>query len=501
MKTWLSSAGVAVLACAAVSVEEAQSAPAGDLVDRLPGWDAELPSRHWSGYLDIEGGKHLHYYFIEKHGGGEGAPTVLWQNGGPGCSSLDGLFYEHGPFRINATNPSQLIPFEFAWSRLANMLYLEAPVGVGFSYSDHHEDYVVDDDSNAIDNLKAVQKFWTLFPEFADADFFLTGESYSGIYTPTLAEAIMNADRAGEYHGAPLRGIAVGNGCTGTEIGTCGTPGQKEKFLSKFLRQTAIISPKIKDRVAAECGDFSEQMPSPHGSCLEALTEMHGAIGNVNLYDVYGECHNSSSVAFKAPSGGLTSTTEALRGSLEVSGGDMESNTPGTNSLGASLGLAPGPAACIDSRFASFYLTQDEVVKALHVKKPPFVWGVCTNQLTKYTPTRPNLPRDTYPDLVEYLDRTIIYNGDWDACVPWTDNYDWTSNMGFKVVEDWHPWAYIAKDGLGHQVAGYSVRYETPKNQKKFTFTTIRGGRHEVPETAPEQAFELIKRLIGDEIF
>ena len=59
-----------------------------------------------------------------------------------------------------------------------------------------------------------------MYPQFKPNKFFITGESYAGVYVPTLAEAIVNGELDGSYTGASLTGIAVGNGCTGTEIGT-----------------------------------------------------------------------------------------------------------------------------------------------------------------------------------------------------------------------------------------------------------------------------------------
>lgn len=89
----------------------------------------------YSGYLNVSATKRLHYWLVTSENNPDADPTVLWLNGGPGCSSLDGWAYEHGPFRINATDPTQLVQFDYNWNKQANMLYLEAPVGVGFSYS------------------------------------------------------------------------------------------------------------------------------------------------------------------------------------------------------------------------------------------------------------------------------------------------------------------------------------------------------------------------------
>ena len=117
-------------------------APSEHRITSLPGWDGDLPSKQYSGYLNITSSKHYHYWFIEAETDPENAPVVLWLNGGPGCSSLSGFVYQHGPFRIkDTTDPPTLYRFQYTWAKLANMIYLESPVGVGFTYSDDDEDY------------------------------------------------------------------------------------------------------------------------------------------------------------------------------------------------------------------------------------------------------------------------------------------------------------------------------------------------------------------------
>lgn len=106
-------------------------------------------------------------------------------------------------------------------NQLVNMLYIEAPVGVGFSYSTSG-DYACDDDRTAAENMQAVNAFFGLFPEYRQNPFFITGESYAGVYVPTLAEAILQGQLDGTYTGAQLSGIAAGNGCSGTQVGICG---------------------------------------------------------------------------------------------------------------------------------------------------------------------------------------------------------------------------------------------------------------------------------------
>ena len=86
--------------------------------------------------------------------------------------------------------------------------------------------------------------------------------------------------------------------------------------------------------------------------------------------------------------------------------------------------------------------------------------------------------------------------------MPYTDNQAWTASMGFPVADPWHPWMYtLETEGVtSQQVGGYSTVYNAG-NGHNFTFITIRGGRHEVPETAPDKAFDLLRRLISGEEF
>jgi len=448
-------------------------APAEDLINTLPGWDGALPTKQYSGYLNVSATKRLHYWLVTSENNPDADPTVLWLNGGPGCSSLDGWAYEHGPFRINATDPTQLVQFDYNWNKQANMLYLEAPVGVGFSYSTDQADYKCNDDTTANDNLHAVEAFYTKFPELKPNGFFITGESYAGVYVPTLAEAIVWANNNGTYTGAELKGIAVGNGCSGHETGVCG--GQRDKYDTEYLLGTAFVSSQLKTKIRAKC-DFDGAVSIV---CEGLLAEMHAQVGHIDLYNVYGPCISGS-------------------GAQQAGSGSNKYKAPiGDSSLfNSKLG---GPDACIDSILASTYFNRPEVYEAIHVVPPTHRWATCgTASGWSYESTRPNLPRDTYPLLAKSM-RVIIYNGDWDACVPYTDNQAWTESMNFPVAAPWHPWTYelTAEGQTSSQVGGYSTVYKVPNSNHNFTFITIRGGRHEVPETAPDKALEMLSRLLN----
>lgn len=88
------------------------SAYAPDEILSLPGWNGALPTKQYSGYLNVSS-THLHYWLVESEGSPATDPVIIWFNGGPGCSSLDGFVYEHGPFEFTADGT--LSPRPYRW--------------------------------------------------------------------------------------------------------------------------------------------------------------------------------------------------------------------------------------------------------------------------------------------------------------------------------------------------------------------------------------------------
>jgi len=391
---------------------------------------------------------------------------------------------------------------EYRWNLKVNMLYIEAPVGVGFSYSETG-DYACDDDRTASENLAAVEAFYAMFPEYKKNKFFITGESYAGVYVPTLAEAIVNAEKAGTYTGAHLTGIAAGNGCSGTEVGICGDGPQGTYYEWQYLIQTGFVSTDLKNKVNAAC-DWEAAAKNEKGAlsleCVRLLNEASAQIANVNMYNIYGDCVNDMCKALpddKTPARGKVPRTEYV-----VSDYTTAADSADESHRRLARITPHGPDACIDSGLASGYLNRPEVMEAIHVRDPGFCWAVCnTAPGWKYTSTRTNLPANTYPTLVANM-RVVIFNGDWDACVPYTDGEGWTEGMGYPVKDAWHHWTYTSEAGYANQVAGYATEYDVSSlGSGSFAFVTVKGGRHEVPESAPAQAMELLTRLIEEKDF
>jgi len=130
--------------------------------------------------VDEDAGRALFYTLVESTSSPESDPLVLWLNGGPGCSSMGGgLMSELGPFYPTPTG-EHLIQNDYAWNRVANMLFLDSPAFVGWSYSNRSEDIVVGDKRTAIDSLEFLFGFLDRFPEYRGRTLWLSGESYAG---------------------------------------------------------------------------------------------------------------------------------------------------------------------------------------------------------------------------------------------------------------------------------------------------------------------------------
>ena len=145
-----------------------------------------LPSKWYSGYLSVTQSKALHYVLVESLNNVTTDPLLLWFNGGPGCSSMEGLFAELGPF-IFDDGETIIKPNPFPWNMNASVLYIESPAGVGYSIANNSDDYKHSDVSQSEDLFAGLQDFFNAFPEMRANEMYITGESYAGVYVPYLA--------------------------------------------------------------------------------------------------------------------------------------------------------------------------------------------------------------------------------------------------------------------------------------------------------------------------
>lgn len=110
--------------------------------------------------------------FFEARNNSNTAPLAAWFNGGPGCSSMIGLFEENGPCHfVNGESKPSLN--EHSWNNEVNMLYIDQPIGVGFSYGNGD---VTSTETAAPYVWKFLQAFYAQFPQYENRDFGLFTE-------------------------------------------------------------------------------------------------------------------------------------------------------------------------------------------------------------------------------------------------------------------------------------------------------------------------------------
>ncbi|KAK3821588.1 MAG: Alpha/Beta hydrolase protein [Benniella sp.] len=162
----------------------------------------------------------FYWYFPAIKPKAEDPPLLIWFQGGPGSTSLIGLFYENGPIQVN--DKLKLERREFHWAEEYSIVFIDQPVGTGYSYirtraSLYSNGYVKDQRGVVSDMLIFLDQFYLRFPEIRNKDLYITGESYGGKFVPAYDMDSGDKDRCQETRPPtefvfPLKGIAMGNG-------------------------------------------------------------------------------------------------------------------------------------------------------------------------------------------------------------------------------------------------------------------------------------------------
>ncbi|KAL6453453.1 CPY1 Carboxypeptidase Y [Candida maltosa Xu316] len=398
--------------------------------------------KQYTGYLDIETlDKHLFYWFFESRNDPKNDPIILWLNGGPGCSSSTGLFFELGPSSINKTLHPVYNPH--SWNSNASVIFLDQPVGVGYSYTGGEEV------RNTVTAAKDVYKF----PQFLKNKFHIAGESYAGHYIPAFAsEIINNADRSFE-----LSSVLIGNGITDPLIQEasykpmgCGeggyfpvlTPEQCDQMEKDYPKCASLTKLCYKFQTALTC------VPAQY-YCDSRLFQPYAQTG-LNPYDIRKDCADQG--------GNCYVEMDYMDDYLNL---DYVKKAVGASNIDIYT-------SCDDTVFRNFILDGDEM--------KPFQQYVA--------------------ELLEHDIPVLIYAGDKDYICNWLGNLAWVNELDYSdgevfsklPLQPWRP--------KGKTIAG------EVKNYKHFTFLRVFDAGHMVPYDQPENALSMVNTWIqGDYTF
>ncbi|KAF0526241.1 prepro-carboxypeptidase Z [Gigaspora margarita] len=243
--------------------------------------------KQYSGYIQTSDGSNMYFWFLESRNNPTSSPLPLFINDGPGCSSMIGLFQELGPCSSlpNGTNTT-INPY--SWNNVSNVLFVDQPVGAGFSYGNN---YLTSSQQAASDLFEFMQIWCAKFPQYASLPFHIFGESYAGHYIPPFALMILsgtsdllsvnllNINLSVQKPMMNLKSIGIGDGWIDPMI--------QYESLMDYSQQNSLVSSGVFSNMSASLPeDYINFLPKP---------EVMSAIGAKTQYI---ECNPDAYIAF-----------------------------------------------------------------------------------------------------------------------------------------------------------------------------------------------------------
>ncbi|KAI8370929.1 carboxypeptidase S1, partial [Blakeslea trispora] len=233
-------------------------------------------------------GHQYFFWFFESQNNPEKSPLTVWLNGGPGCSSMIGLWQENGPCK-SLKNGEAIGYNPHTWNRYSNMLFIDQPNDTGYSYG-ATVDHRVQDTAKVFH--RALQLFYESFPKYSQLPLHIFGESFAGRYIPIFADYITKQNRASSTQKIPLVSVGIGNGWTNPLI-------QMEKnvvmacnstygsFLSDSHCQTMSENAVVCKRMISRCYETnsSNDCSAADNYCSRNIDGVFSGTGR-NFYDV-----------------------------------------------------------------------------------------------------------------------------------------------------------------------------------------------------------------------
>jgi vitellogenic carboxypeptidase-like protein len=429
------------------------------MVKDLPGW----PHASFSAFFTTQqatGNNMFFWYFPAQCGAAcADAPLIIWLQGGPGGSSLFGLFSEMGPF--DADQNLNLVPRKASWNTKYAMLFIDNPVGAGFSFTETDAGYCKDSKGCVASNLYSLlQQFYVVFPEMTKVQLFITGESYGGHYVPAFGAYVDTKnrelpDRVGGLPAAhvvsdaspvavPLGGVAIGDGWI--------DPVNMIPAYPSMLYSNGLIDDAQRSVIQGYCDTAVRRI---------LAGDMLGA------FDTWDKMLNGDIWPY----------------------GNLFHNMTGLNDYDNYMNTdAPASYA-----YGPRYVNQPSVRSALHVNNATFNNGhQCEMHLLGdfMVSLRDQLLQLMTATSPRY--KVLIYSGQLDVIIgtaltsrflarlQWPGQYEYLSanRSVWRVHDD------------DKEVAGYA------KSVGKFSFVVVRGAGHIVPGDQPERALDMIERFV-----
>nr|XP_015641850.1 serine carboxypeptidase-like 15 [Oryza sativa Japonica Group] len=414
------------------------------VITHLPGFHGRLPFYLETGYIGVEEktGTELFYYFVESERNPDTDPLVLWLVGGPRCSGFCGVVYEEGPLNFlletyNGSSP-RLVYNQYSWTQMASIIFLDSPVGSGFSYARDPNGYDVGDISSSLQVVTFMKEWLNDHPRYCSHNFYVGGTSYAGKVVPVITQYISEAideQRQRPWIDLKLQGYIVGNPITGSKF--------DKNFHVPYSHGVGIISDQLYEAAVTHCkGHF---VNPTNQLCANVLSTIHKLMSEVSDGNIL---EDKCVKAAPKP----TIDVSASRALLE------EYNQLHKPPIRPSID-------CLSYRYYLSYcwMNDNTTRDALKIKKGTIdEWLRCNKGVLPYAQDIPS-SLNYHFNLTTRGYRALVMSGDHDLILPFLSTQAWIGSFNFFIANDWRAWHV---DG---QAAGFTIEYAN-----NLTFATVK---------------------------
>ncbi|KUI55388.1 Pheromone-processing carboxypeptidase kex1 [Cytospora mali] len=439
----------------------AEKTAADYFVHSLPGAPATPFIKMHAGHIEVtpeHNGNLFFWHYQNKHIANR-QRTVIWLNGGPGCSSEDGGLMEIGPYRLKDSETLKLN--DGSWNEFANLLFVDNPVGTGFSYV-NTDAYIHELDEMADQFVTFLEKWFALFPEYEQDDIYIAGESYAGQHIPYIAKHILERNKKpGVAHVWPLKGLLIGNGWI--------SPAEQYDAYLDFVYEKGIVKKgsEIANKIEVQHRICQKDLAVDsnkvdHSSCESILQDILSLTATTNSKGKQ-ECYNMYDVRLKDtyPSCGMNWPP------------DLSSVTP--------------------------YLRRKDVVQALHIDEAKNTgWSECSGAVGSNFRAANSVPSIKFlPDLLAEVP-VLLFSGAEDLICnhlgteALIGNMKWNGGKGFELSPG--TWAPRREWTFEDEVAGF---WQSARN---LTYVLFYNSSHMVPFDVARQSRDMLDRFMKVDI-
>ncbi|XP_030040166.2 venom serine carboxypeptidase [Manduca sexta] len=377
------------------------------------------------------------WYFPAMVPNNKDSPVILWLQGGPGASSLYGLFTENGPLRVRN---NKLERRKYNWALSHHLIFIDNPVGTGFSFTKDPKGYCTNEAQVGEQLYSTLTQFFQLFPELRSNKFFVTGESYGGKYVPALAYTIHKKNPSASVK-INMKGIAIGNGLSDPE---------HQLVYGKYLYQLGLID-----------WNQAKVFQKYENQTIEYIKQQKWE----QAFDTFDLLLNGDKIEGKSLFSNMT-------------GFDFYFNFLHTKDYTSFEDFGP-------------MLQKSSFRKGIHVGDLPFHNGSIVE-----THLKQDVMKSVAPLVSELLDHyyIVVYSGQLDIIVAYPLTLNYLRHLNFTGAEEYRSAKrYIWK--VDNEVAGYV------KQGGKLVEIMVRNAGHMVPGDQPKWALDLITRFTHEKTF